>query len=97
MDWDGYRAIALSRHWSAGLRPGKLSRAIETPGRRPALRGALALDRVRHQHLLLGDVRPAPSDEPFDRIDGFRRLDHAHAAGRMTHHRLHIRSRKMDD
>src|SRR5437867_9308801 len=97
MDWDGYRAIALSRNWSAGLRPGKLRRRIKTPGRRPALRGALALDWICHQHLLLGNIRPAPSDETLDRIDRFRRFDNARAAGGMTHDRLHIRPREVDN
>ncbi len=57
--------------------------------------GAVAFDGIRHQHFLLRNIRAAPADEAFNRINRFRRLDGAHTIRLVADHGPGVRRRKM--
>ena len=59
--------------------------------------GASALDGIRHQHFLLGNLAAAPSDEPLDRIDRFHRLENTRVIRRLADDRRGARRGEMDD
>jgi hypothetical protein len=58
---------------------------------------ALAFDRIRDQHFFPRNFRAAPAHETFDRINRFRRFQHAHAIGLVAEDRFAVRAGEMHD